>query len=62
MKLSKETVQRRVDLLTAEGIIFKTNVEVGKNLDSKILFEENDAILMATGATFPKDLDIPGNK
>jgi NADPH-dependent glutamate synthase beta subunit-like oxidoreductase len=60
MKLSRETVQRRIDLLNAEGIIFETNVEVGKNLDPKNLLEQNDAVIMATGATCPKDLDIPG--
>jgi NADPH-dependent glutamate synthase beta subunit-like oxidoreductase len=60
MKLSRETVQRRIDLLNAEGIIFETNIEVGKKLDPKNLLEQNDAVIMATGATCPKDLDIPG--
>ena len=62
MKLSKDTVQRRIDLLAAEGIIFKTDVEVGKTLNPKQLLEENDAILMATGASCPKQLDIPGRE
>ena len=36
MKLSKEVVQRRVDLLRDEGICFKTNVNIGKDISSKV--------------------------
>jgi glutamate synthase (NADH) len=60
MKLGKDVVQRRVDLMAREGILFRTNVEVGKDLDSHKLFVEYDAILVATGATWPRDLNIPG--
>ena len=62
MKLSKEVVQRRVDLMAQEGIIFRTNVEVGKDLEANRLFFEYDAILIATGATWPRDLNIPGRQ
>ena len=60
MKLGKDVVQRRVDLMAREGILFRTNVEVGKDLDANKLFVEYDAILVATGATWPRDLNIPG--
>lgn len=36
MKLSKEVVQRRVDLMAAEGITFKTGVNVGKDISAKV--------------------------
>jgi DNA-binding Lrp family transcriptional regulator len=36
MKLSKEVVKRRVDLLTQEGIVFKTNINVGKDISAKV--------------------------
>lgn len=36
MKLSKEVVQRRVEILKAEGISFKTNVNVGKDISAKV--------------------------
>lgn len=36
MKLSKEVVQRRVDLMRDEGITFKTNVNVGKDISAKV--------------------------
>lgn len=60
MKLSKEVVQRRVDLLAEEGIIFKTNVDVGKDVKVEDLKNENDAVLLTMGATWPRDLNITG--
>jgi glutamate synthase (NADPH/NADH) len=62
MKLSKEVVQRRVDLMAAEGVEFRTNVEVGKDIDSNTLLETYDAVLVSTGATWPRDLTIPGRE
>ncbi|XP_017778154.1 PREDICTED: glutamate synthase [NADH], amyloplastic isoform X1 [Nicrophorus vespilloides] len=62
MKLSKTIVQRRVDLLTAEGIIFKTNVNIGKDISAKDLSEEYDAVVLCTGATWPRDLPIMGRQ
>ena len=60
MKLSKQVVQRRVSLLAAEGIIFKTGVDVGKDVTTQELRKEFDAVLLTTGATWPRDLPIPG--
>ncbi|KAI9209677.1 uncharacterized protein BJ171DRAFT_436843 [Polychytrium aggregatum] len=60
MKLDKKIVQRRVDLLAAEGVNFVTGAHVGKDVDALTIQSENDAILLATGATWPRDLPIPG--
>lgn len=60
MKLDKKVVQRRLDLMAEEGIKFVTNADVGKNIEAKKLLAENDALLLATGATKPRDLPIPG--
>lgn len=60
MKLSKQVVQRRVSLLAAEGITFKTGIDVGKDISAKELQAEYDATLICTGATWPRDLQIPG--
>ncbi|KAF2755300.1 glutamate synthase [Pseudovirgaria hyperparasitica] len=60
MKLDKKVVQRRVDFLADEGVTFVTGVFVGEGditLDS--LREENDAVVIATGATVARDLPIP---
>ena len=60
MKLDKTLVQRRVDLLTKEGVTFKTNTEVGKDIPAKQLMDEFDAIVLCTGATKGRDLPIEG--
>ena len=58
-KLDKRVVQRRVDLMAAEGITFRTGVEVGRTLPVEEL-ESFDAIVLCTGSTRPRDLPIPG--
>jgi NAD(P)H-dependent glutamate synthase small subunit len=62
MKLDKQVVNRRVDLLRASGIELVTNADVGKNVDAAKLRAEHDALLLATGATAPRDLAIPGRE
>jgi glutamate synthase (NADPH/NADH) small chain len=60
MKLDKSVVQRRVDLLIREGVVFKTGVEVGKNLPAESLVKDFDAVALCIGATKPRDLPIEG--
>jgi len=61
MKLDKsEVVERRVRLMEAEGVTFKTGVEVGKNLSAERLVEDFHSVVLCTGATKPRDLPIPG--
>lgn len=60
MKLDKAIVQRRVDLLAAEGIEFICNVEVGPNYQSKQLLNDFDAVVLCAGAAKPRDLAIEG--
>jgi len=59
-KLDKKIVQRRVDLLAAEGVQFVTNTEVGKNYPAEKLLKEFDATILCGGATKPRDLPIEG--
>jgi glutamate synthase (NADPH/NADH) small chain len=56
MKLGKDVVDRRVELLSDEGVEFITNVDVGKDITSKELQENFDAVIFATGATKARDL------
>ncbi len=64
MKLEKRIVDRRVELLQAEGIEFRVNADVGGTgkhaVSVTALLQEHDALLLATGATVPRDLPIPG--
>ncbi len=60
MKLDKQTVQRRVDLLAAEGVSFVTDTEVGKDYSAAQLQKDFDAIILCGGATKPRDLSIEG--
>jgi len=46
----------------AEGVKFVTNAHVGKNVDIKDLHADSDAVLLAAGATKPRDLPIPGRE
>jgi glutamate synthase (NADPH/NADH) small chain len=63
MKLDKkEVVQRRIDVMAAEGVQFFANTEVGKNYPAKQLFEDFHAVVLATGATKPRDLPIEGRQ
>jgi len=62
MKLDKGIVDRRVQLLRDEGVEFVTNADVGKNVDFKQLENDNDAVLLATGATTPRDLPADGRQ
>jgi glutamate synthase (NADPH/NADH) small chain len=60
MKLDKSLVLRRVDQMAKEGVNFVTNTEVGKNYAPANLLKEFDAVVLATGATKPRDLPIEG--
>src|SRR5438067_2965657 len=58
-KLDKGVVQRRVDILEAEGIEMRTVVNVGVDATGDELREQFDAIVIATGSTDPRDLPAP---
>jgi len=61
MKASKTNiVQRRVDLMEAEGVRFVVNANIGVDVDVEQLRAENDSIVLAVGATKPRDLPVDG--
>ena len=62
MKLDKQIVERRINLLRDAGIKFETGADVGRSVDVKKLVAESDALLLATGATVPRNLPIPGRE
>ncbi len=61
-KLEKWVVERRVSLMQEEGVIFKYNTEVGKNITADELVKSFDAVVLAGGSTIPRNLPIPGRE
>ncbi|MBN1481341.1 glutamate synthase subunit beta [candidate division KSB1 bacterium] len=59
-KMEKRIIDRRLQQMADEGVIFETGVEVGKDLSVRYLQRSFDAVLIAAGATVPRDLDLPG--
>jgi len=59
-KLEKTVVKRRVDIMIDEGVVFKTNANVGVNVKVETLKTDYDAILLCGGSTIPRDLPLPG--
>lgn len=62
MKLDKELVERRNRLMADEGVEFRTGTEVGGNVDPRQLVKDYDAVVLACGATVPRDLAVPGRQ
>ncbi len=61
MKLDKnEVVMRRIGLLEREGVTFRCNTEIGKDITAQELTTDFDAVVLCTGATKPRDLPIEG--
>jgi glutamate synthase (NADPH) small chain len=62
MKLDKKTVQRRIDLMAAEGVRFVTGTALGKDIKADELRAKHDAVVVACGSTVARDLPIEGRK
>jgi len=61
-KMEKHLVDRRMEQMAAEGVEFRTSVNVGFDYPSDQLMKEFDAVCIAAGATKPRDLPIPGRE
>jgi glutamate synthase (NADPH/NADH) small chain len=59
-KMEKRVLDRRLDLMTAEGVEFRPGVKVGADIPLSRLRDDHDAVLLAAGAGAPRDLKIPG--
>ena len=59
-KLEKHVLDRRIDLLRAEGIVFATNANVGVNTPIEVLRKTYSALVLCGGAEEPRDLNVPG--
>ena len=61
-KLEKWTIDRRLAVMEAEGILFKTGVNVGVDVKAADLMEQFDVVMLTGGSTIPRDLPIPGRE
>ena len=61
-KMEKWLIDRRVDQMKAEGVIFRTEVEIGVDVEIPALVEKFDAVAMTGGAEAPRDLEVPGRE
>jgi len=61
-KLDKRIVQRRIDLMAAEGVTFRNGAHVGVNVPAQEILDQFDAVVLAGGSTKPRDLPIPGRE
>lgn len=62
MKLDKSVIERRIRLMEEEGVIFKTGVDVGKDIKASQLLKEFDRVILACGASNPRDIRVPGRE
>lgn len=60
MKLDKRIIERRIALMTESGIQFRCGVDIGKNISGKELLEQYDRVILACGASNPRDITAPG--
>lgn len=61
-KMEKKILDRRLDQMTAEGIEFRTNANVGVNVSVESLKKDFDAVVLTAGSTLGRDLNIPGRE
>jgi glutamate synthase (NADPH/NADH) small chain len=59
-KMEKWLIDRRVDQMEKEGVVFKTSVHVGKDITAKELCSEFDAVVLAMGCEVPRDIPVEG--
>ncbi|RYE18763.1 MAG: glutamate synthase subunit beta [Sphingobacteriales bacterium] len=61
-KLEKWVIDRRVKVMEDDGVVFKYNTEVGKDVAAEDIVRSHDAVVLAGGSTIPRDLNIPGRE
>jgi len=61
-KLEKEVLDRRLEIMEKEGVVFKMGIEVGRDVSFGDLKAQYDAVVMCGGSTIPRDLEIPGRE
>ena len=60
MKLEKQVIDRKINVMKEEGVTFVTGANVGKNYKAAKLLKEFDSVVLACGASNPRDINVPG--
>lgn len=60
MKLEKQIIDRKVEIMKEEGVEFKTGVDVGKDIKAEQILNEFDRVILACGASNPRDIKAEG--
>jgi glutamate synthase (NADPH) small chain len=61
-KMEKRFIERRLEQMSAEGVVFRPGVNVGKDVDIRELQKQFDALCLTGGATLPRNLEVPGRE
>src|SRR4029077_16289970 len=59
-KMEKHLVDRRIEQMSAEGVAFRTGIEIGTTLPMDALLHDFDAVVLSGGAEWPRDLQVQG--
>ena len=62
MKLEKSVIDRRIKLMEEEGVQFVLNTDVGKDITAEELLKKYDRVILACGASNPRDIQVPGRE
>ncbi len=60
MKLEKQIIDRKLSILEEEGVVFRTGCNVGKDVKAAAILKEYDRVVLACGASHPRDIKVPG--
>lgn len=62
MKLEKQIIDRKIAVMEEEGIVFRTNCNVGKDIKAGEILRDYDKVVLACGASNPRDIKVPGRE
>ena len=62
MKLEKQIIERKLDIMSEEGVAFVPNTNVGKDISAKELLSQFDSVILACGASNPRDINVSGRE
>ena len=60
MKLDKDVIRRRIELMEAEGIEFVLNTDAGRDITAEKIMKDYDAVILSCGSRIPRDVNVPG--